>query len=341
VIVTPFLDGYISMSEFIKDEQYDLSPEEALFIYQKIVDVKNAMTQLCLNHSDLHKGNIMILPTTKDIKVIDLGLCKTPEEERLDDYSDSIRLIYLKRNLINKAALNLENQMDKILLLTANPNCVRRKSVWKIRNGEEFDAQVNHLIDRIENKTRKDEIEELFKNLFEFIGMNESWMSTPTKLQILNEINRQKIRFPEVNKFKKNLGGEEEQEERGQKERGQKERGQKERGQKERGQKERGQKGEEQEEEPEEGEITVPIVLNQQEWIKELKRLVEIQNRERSIDSMKTILDFMILNDPKYIHDKILSATIINVGKNYPTVFEKYLEALGKIQKSREYQHEH
>jgi serine/threonine protein kinase len=317
VIVTPFLEGYISLSEFIKNKKYDLSPDGALSIYGKIAKVKNAMTKLCLNHSDLHKENIMIDPNTNDVKVIDLGLCKTPEEEQKkygvndNDYSDQVRLEQIKNSLVKKATSSLQYEMNMIPVDIPSFTCVRKRSVWKIRNGEEFDAQVNHLIDRIEHKTRKDEIEELFKNLFEFIGMNESRMSESTKLQILKEINKQKKRIPDVNKYKKVLGEYEEEKE-------------------------------VELEEPEEGELISNKVSNIQEWTSQLSRLINIQSKaiiaEDSKNTMKDVLDFMLSNDPKYINDSLLDAFIFKINelsKEYRD-FQKYLDAFEKLKKSRE-----
>lgn len=109
VIVTPFLDGYINLYDYLfgKDSK-SISEKEARRIYKKVVDVKNALTDLCLTHSDLHTNNIMINPKTNDIKIIDLGRCQTPQEEiqewnppskKWDKYSDEARLRELREQL--------------------------------------------------------------------------------------------------------------------------------------------------------------------------------------------------------------------------------------------------
>ena len=133
VIVTELLDGYVLLGNYlfdqktkkpllisrIKTENPEDSPSElkhkaekiAENIYSQIVDVKNALTSLCISHADLHMFNIMYNPITKNIKVIDLGRCKTPLEE-IEEwispytrdyhlYSDYARLRQLREVLYN------------------------------------------------------------------------------------------------------------------------------------------------------------------------------------------------------------------------------------------------
>ncbi len=89
VIVTPFLENYIPLQEYIliktkKQGEYkykSIPRNVAEKIYADVIYAKNAMTDLCIHHGDLHLKNIMIHPETLDIKIIDLGRCMTPEEE--------------------------------------------------------------------------------------------------------------------------------------------------------------------------------------------------------------------------------------------------------------------
>jgi len=153
VIITDLLEGYQTLSSFMYDKNtmkpYPLSEKDAFDIYQKVVDVKNALTELCINHSDLHFENIMIHPQTKDIKVIDLGRCQTPQEEIAEwsyigskawkDYSDEARLLQLRRVLYNAVKnnyhINLNHpngEQDKFFSsIKINPsikNCSRKQS---------------------------------------------------------------------------------------------------------------------------------------------------------------------------------------------------------------------
>jgi hypothetical protein len=107
VIVTSLLDGYIALWDYLfkrkskKGRDYDLTKPIVEKIYSDVIEVKNALTKLCIHHSDLHPFNIMIEPKTRDVKVIDFGRCQTPEEEikewqndqqAWNNYSDEARL---------------------------------------------------------------------------------------------------------------------------------------------------------------------------------------------------------------------------------------------------------
>ncbi len=114
VIVTSLLEGYMSLWDYLfkrkskKGRDYDFTKDIIEKIYSDIIEVKNALTELCINHSDLHAYNIMIEPKSRDIKVIDFGRCQTPEEEinewkgskrDWDLYSDEARIRDLKEFL--------------------------------------------------------------------------------------------------------------------------------------------------------------------------------------------------------------------------------------------------
>jgi hypothetical protein len=84
VIVVPYLDGYVTLRSMLED--YDkkgkrLSLSDAQLIYQQVIEIKNELNDLCINHSDLHSENIMIDPITMKTQIIDLGRCQTPQEE--------------------------------------------------------------------------------------------------------------------------------------------------------------------------------------------------------------------------------------------------------------------
>lgn len=150
VIVTNLLEGYQGLEYFLYNhitmKPYPLSEKDAFDIYQQVVDVKNALTDLCINHSDLHFENIMIHPDTKKIQVIDLGKCQTPEEEKEEykgkrlysSFSDEARLLNLRRALYNAVKgydyINLKhqnNEQDEFFSsIKINPsiqNCTRKE----------------------------------------------------------------------------------------------------------------------------------------------------------------------------------------------------------------------
>lgn len=123
VIVTPLLLDYMTIYDFFKSK-YTLTIDEAKIIYKKVVDVVNALIKLCLSHTDMHQGNIMIHPETKDIKVIDLGLCK--EDSNKSDYNkDIMKLESLLESLIKKSTQDLEREFISFAPVEKyNPTCI-------------------------------------------------------------------------------------------------------------------------------------------------------------------------------------------------------------------------
>ena len=107
VIVTPYLDGYKTLFEYLQNIE-SLSESDAKNIYTQVVETKNKLADICIHHSDLNLYNIMYHPKTKDIKIIDLGLCGTPEEEikywgkNYGIYSDEAQLYSLSSYLFFK-----------------------------------------------------------------------------------------------------------------------------------------------------------------------------------------------------------------------------------------------
>jgi hypothetical protein len=139
VIVSELLDNYKTLMDFLANSRYKpygITKNQALDIYDQIVLAKNAFTKLCIHHSDLHLGNIMIDPQTFKIKVIDLGLCRTPAEEerelggRLSDnykkYSDDGRL-----NAIRMFLYNSSHGANSILNPTGDKHDTFFKSITK------------------------------------------------------------------------------------------------------------------------------------------------------------------------------------------------------------------
>lgn len=145
-IVTSLLEDYIDLYEYLKrltkiptDQKDQLLFEK---IYSDVIDVKNALTQICISHNDMHTKNIMINPNTLDLKVIDLGICSTPnesgqkyekvfrDESRLKDLILFLFMAYKSVNKIEKNQIPefktfmsyLEN---KYPILPYDPDCKR------------------------------------------------------------------------------------------------------------------------------------------------------------------------------------------------------------------------
>jgi hypothetical protein len=134
VIVTSLLDKYLSLFDYLfkrkskKGRDYNLTRPIVEKIYSDVIEVKNALTKLCINHSDLHAYNIMIEPKTKDVKVIDFGRCQTPEEEikewqgdqqSWNTYSDDARLdqllMFLFQGLQGKGYGQIDNKNPEFI----------------------------------------------------------------------------------------------------------------------------------------------------------------------------------------------------------------------------------
>lgn len=306
IIVTPFLEDYFTLYTFL-DDNSSLSLEVAKQIYQKVVDVKNAMTETCgLSHSDLHNNNIMINPKTMDIKIIDLGLCRTPEQEKKKfpkKYRDETRLDTLMEILVEKVNQRTKEEFKSIKIKSPQSKCIRKRSVWKVRNEEEFEKQVNYLINKIEKSTNDDEIDLLFKNLFDFIEANETKMGSETKVDIIQELRKQKKKIPELGKYKKILGEEI---------------------------KSLSPKSKKEKKSGEE-------ISNQKDWYDQLARLIAIhQNSQFYNDKIKSIIDvfeFILNNNPRYIEEKLLNAMIEKAKElsKEDKIFKPYLDRLQNL----------
>lgn len=206
IIVTPYLEGYITLYEYLTDKTRKLNLDDAVEIYQKIVNAKNSMTDLCLSHADLHEENIMIEPNSKDIKIIDLGLCTTPEKEmkRYEDDEemiDFIRLKNLKEDMIRKVRKDYRSitvepeEFDKIQIKSPEGNCKRKRSLWQVKNIEEFEVQVNYLLDKLKYKRGKVR-EDLLNLLSIFLEGNRSLISEEKLEKIKSKVNKVKPEPP-------------------------------------------------------------------------------------------------------------------------------------------------
>ena len=129
-IVYPLLENYINFEHFFdpfKYDKYNLTLDESKEIYKKLVNVVNSLTKFCISHNDFNLTNIMIHPNTKDVKVIDLGLC---EEESYKSYEyDQRSLDRILILLISKLTHNMktDKQFDKQLEKQFNDYAPREK----------------------------------------------------------------------------------------------------------------------------------------------------------------------------------------------------------------------
>jgi len=132
VIITPFLEGYITLTDIFT--KYSVDKNEAKNIYQQIINTKNKLADICIYHSDLNPNNIMYNPKTKDVKIIDLGLCKapyeknifesdTPEEQHLSNIRNQLFLISNRR--YGKNNDEIDNFFGKPKITTPKPGCKR------------------------------------------------------------------------------------------------------------------------------------------------------------------------------------------------------------------------
>jgi hypothetical protein len=117
-VITPYLENYINLSEYIKNISYNQN--DALKIMDKINQIVKNITYIGFVHGDLSIDNIMIHPNTLDVKLIDLGLCKTLEEDNKlsknkEYFNESEQINLIKLKLMQK--LNPENRSQELKLL--------------------------------------------------------------------------------------------------------------------------------------------------------------------------------------------------------------------------------
>ena len=197
VIVTLFLEGYVTLQDYFRDTP-SITEKDAKNIYSQIVDTKNKMADICIHHSDLNFGNIMYNPKTKNVKIIDLGLCGTPDEELkywnviqngvnlYNVSSDLARLSELRQKLFLKVKNRNPKTIQETIDLFNNPiksgtpGCKRgmksnRTSVIESKYtsplpGEECissdeEAIIKKLINDIENKINDPDLNSRYKKI--------------------------------------------------------------------------------------------------------------------------------------------------------------------------------
>lgn len=76
-IITEYLDSYITIHEYIKN--FEISNENASTIFDNLLLGLKSIHDLNIVHRDIKPDNIMINPTTLNIKYIDFGLSDIPE----------------------------------------------------------------------------------------------------------------------------------------------------------------------------------------------------------------------------------------------------------------------
>ena len=123
-IVTPLLEDYITLYDFLVNEKYSLSKERSKKLKDKIEERVDSLHKKGIRHGDLHEGNIMIHPTTDDIKFIDLGLCGLPHQKepgwinKFKEYYSYFMIILEKHSIDNlfyhiDQITKAKNQSDK------------------------------------------------------------------------------------------------------------------------------------------------------------------------------------------------------------------------------------
>jgi hypothetical protein len=208
VIITPLLDGYVTLWDYMYGKNSKtIDEEEAKKIYKRVVNVKNALTDLCINHSDLHTLNIMIHPDTKDIKVIDLGRCQTPQEEieewnppsdEWDEYSDEGRLKELRKDLYESMGYDPDDEefedfeemiMKHAPIKTYIPGCKRSSQTKQIFiTDKEFYKNIKSFIDSIMREINPKRKATIFNKMLEYLLKHKINLDSELKNTILQKI---------------------------------------------------------------------------------------------------------------------------------------------------------
>jgi serine/threonine protein kinase len=114
-IITPLLDKYIILYDFIKNTKIKITKKIADTIMKKIKHSIAALRKVNLIHGDLHAGNIMVKSINDndiDVKLIDLGLCMSPELEE-KAYKDEPEFLEKNRLKMLEEALNERVILDE------------------------------------------------------------------------------------------------------------------------------------------------------------------------------------------------------------------------------------
>jgi hypothetical protein len=225
VIVIPLLEGYITLSDYLDNyDHYDLTQalEEAKDIYKTVVDIKNSLTDLCINHSDLHTENIMIHPKTKDIKVIDMGKCQTPQQEieewknsidDWNDYSDEARLRQLRKSLADAIGFEQDDDLNRndfydelinyAVVKQAKPGCKRPSEDLIQREKELFD-ETRKFLNQMFSLISKQEKLNSFERYIEYVLQNKDVINQQGNLRLKNAILQKIDEFSDFDdKFKR------------------------------------------------------------------------------------------------------------------------------------------
>jgi serine/threonine protein kinase len=207
VIVTPYLEDYITLNDYIYYDVFE--KDDAKDIYKKVVDVKNALTELCINHSDLHTGNIMIHPDTKDIKVIDLGRCQTPQQE-IDEWeyypdkwkinSDDARLSRLRKSLFDNLRFNKKINKDLKFEIFDNmlkdyapielytPGCERGGEIIKDPTDVTIYGEIVYLQELLDLTDSPKERKTIMKSMYDYFIQNKKGLDEGEYKEYIFEI---------------------------------------------------------------------------------------------------------------------------------------------------------
>ena len=220
VIVIPLLEGYITLYDYLLNLTKPLKTKQAKDIYKKIVDIKNALTDLCINHSDLHTENIMIHPKTKDIKVIDMGRCQTPQQEKEEwkdsdekwnEYSDEARLRQLREGLAEAVGLEEDEEIwefnddlfDYSEVKQAKPGC-KRPSDDLIQREKELYDETRKITKVFDLEISKQEKLNSYQKYLEYLLQNKDVINQQNNLKLKNAILQKIDEFSQYDdKFKK------------------------------------------------------------------------------------------------------------------------------------------
>lgn len=200
VIVTPYLQNYFTLNQFLQ-RNILFSVEDIIKIYEQIVNVKNKLTELCLCHSDLNINNIMINPKNLDVKVIDFGLCLSPEEEIINVSAWNMELknfVILRKLLVENFSKNfpeheknrVENYCKELLeknfpIENYKKGCVRKKIGNTSKYVEEEMKKIKSILNPYINDKNDEDDEDFVKK--------KKFNSTKTKKPVYTKTGKRKL----------------------------------------------------------------------------------------------------------------------------------------------------
>ncbi len=135
-LVMKYLDSYITLNDFLENINNINKIEFLTTILPYLKNIFDRMNAVGILHVDLnqHLNNIMINPTTYDIKIIDYGMCIIKKENQNYSYEYNIQKNSLLFLILNKMNILNESKNKTIFYITSGDFISNIKNEYKTLN---------------------------------------------------------------------------------------------------------------------------------------------------------------------------------------------------------------